>query len=573
MIMKKAGIVILLTACILGLIFFLQGNQEKRVEVADCLPADVLFYGEQLDFTDMYQEFLNSRLGRTLTRLDYSGIAAELGESEEAILELEESWRKVIEVLDGPGFNELLGKEFSVAVFPANSFSAANPAKAIEERLLLIARPRHNAQLLQFLALFLSKDIPQSTVKYGTHTITRYQIDEENTLSTATIKGLVLAGFEERLVRKSIDHYDNKKDILSDNIEFQRLRKSFKGAKMFTYLSFPAVSKQGRMIGKDLPEEDQDEFFALLEQWDGWGAAAYGAWNGKGVVKDKAEILFDQSKLDSRVAKLCDVKPGENKTLKLVPADTLFYYWTNTLNLPLIWELYSSSTTRQQPEALDILRHELRDSAGVDLEELLDTIGNEFALIVEDIDSEGIPLPKATGIVQLREPEKFLKVFNILLQNADIPVSLNTYQGQDITYWGVVPQGGLQPAFTLIENYLFISNSIDFVKQIVDLQTDPSRNLLNSSAMEEVGRDLLKPNNSATYIHIAKLADSLKDLAAWAGAMAVLQGPEMARNADIVVNQLVLPLLDGVAMYTQLGSRSIVTPDSIVLESTTTIVQ
>jgi len=571
--MKKTGIVVLLIACGLGLLFFLQGNQEKRVEAADCLPADVLFYGEQLDFMDMYQDFINSRLGRTLTRLDYTGIAAELGGSEEVILEAKEFWRKVRRVLDDQGFNELLGKEFSAAVFPANSFSAVNPAKAIEERLLLIARPRHNMQMLQFLAPLLSKDIQQSTVQYGIHTITRYQIDEENTLSTATIKGLVLAGFEERLVRKSLDHYDNKKDTLSDNKDFQRLRESFKGAKIFTYLSLPALSKQGRMIGKNLPEEDHEEFFALLEQWDGWGAAAYGAWDEKGVVKDKAEILFDQSKLDSRVAKLCDVKPGDNKTLKLVPADTLFYYWTNTLNLPLIWELYSSNATRKQPEALDILRHELRDSAGVELEELLDMIGNEFAMIVEDVDREGIPLPKATVIIQLSEPERFLEIFNILLQNADIPVSLKQYQGQDITYWGVAPQGGLQPAFTLIENYLFISNSIDLVQQIVALQTDPSRILLNSPAMNEVGEGLLEANNSATYIHIAKLADALKDLAAWVGAMAVLQGPEMARNADIVVNQLVLPLLDGVAMYTQLGSRSIITADSIILESTTTIVQ
>lgn len=571
--MKKVGIVVLLIACTLGLFFFLQGKQETRIEAADCLPADILFYGEQLDFTDMYQDFLSSRLGRTLSRLDYAGIAAELGGSEENILEVEGSWRKMIEVLEGPGFNELLGKEFSVAVFPANSFSTANPANAIEERLLLIARPRHNVQVLQFLAPLVSKDIKQSTVQYGTHTITRYQIDEENTLSTATVKGLVLAGFEERLVRKSLDHYDYKIDTLSGNKDFQRVRESFKGAKMFTYLSLPALLVQGRMIGKDLPDEDREEFFALLEQWDGWGAAGYGAWHEEGVVKDKAEILFDQSKLDSRVAKLCDVKPGENKTLKLVPADTLFYYWTNTLNLPLIWELYSSSATQQQPQALDILRHELRDSAGVELEEFLDMIGNEFAMIVEDVDREGIPLPKATVIVQLKEPEKFLKVFNILLQNADIPVSLKQYQGQDITYWGVAPQGGLQPAFTLIGNYLFISNSIDLVNQIVDLRTDPSRNLLNSDVMKEVGGDLLEANNSAAYIHIAKLADALKDLATWGGAMAVLQGPEMARNADIVVNQLVQPLLDGVAMYAQLGSRSIITADSIVLESTTTIVQ
>ena len=159
------------------------------------------------------------------------------------------------------------------------------------------------------------------------------------------------------------------------------------------------------------------------------------------------------------------------------------------------------------------------------------------------------------------------------MKDADIPLNQKQYKGQDITYWGVAPQSGLQPAFCLVDDYLLLSNSIDLIQQIVTLQTDPTRNLLNSPAMKEVGGDLLEVNNSATYIHIALLADALKDLATWAGAMAVLQGPEMARNAEIIVNELVLPLLDGVAMYTQLGSRSIITEETIVLESTITIVQ
>ncbi len=571
--MKKIGIILLLLVCGFGLFFFLKGKQGTQIDAADCLPSDVIFYGEQLDFSDMYQEFLTGRLGRTLTRIDYKWIGTELGDAGEDILQLEEVWQKINDVLHDPGFNELLGKEFSVAVFPAKSFSADNPAKAIEERLLLIARPRHSTQMLKLLAPFLSKDIAQSTAQYGAHTITRYKIDAINTLSVATVEGLIIAGFEERLVRKSLDYYDNKKDTLATNKDFLRLRQNFKGSKLFTYLSIPVLVDQGRTIGQILPEEERIEFFALLDEWDGWGAAAYGAWHENGKVRDKIEILFDHEKLDSRVARLCEVKPSVNKTLQLVPADALFYYWTNTLNLPLMWELYSSGATQQQPEALDILRHELRDSTGVELEELLAMIGSEFSLIVEDVDREGIPLPKATVMIQLRKPAKFIDVFNVLLQNSDIPVSNKQYKKQDISYWGEAPQSGLQPAFTLIDDYLLISNSIDFIKQIIDIRAGTVKNLLDSPAMKEVGGDLLKENNSATYIHIAKLADALKDLAVWGGSMAVLQGPETAKNADILVNELLLPLLDGIAMYTQLGSRSIITKDSIILESTTTIIQ
>jgi hypothetical protein len=520
----------------------------------------------------MYEQFLDSRLGKTLTSLDYTGIAAELGQQGQAVLELETFRKKISTFLETPAFNELLGKEFAVALFPAKSFSTDNPAKSLEERLLLIARPRHNVQLLQSLIPLFSKDLKHSTAQYGSHIINRYQIDELNTLSTVTVEGLVVAALEERLVRKSIDYYDSKENTLSDNKDFKRLRKNFKDAKLFSYLSLPAFFEQGKMISENLQAEERKEFLRLLENWKGWGAAAYGAWHEKGILKDKVEIFFDPKSLDSKVASLCcDVKPSINETLEMVPADTLFYYWTNTLNLPLIWEIYSSTLTRQNPEALDLLRKEFRDTVDVELEEILAMLDKEFALIIKDVGSEGIPLPKVSAIVQLKDPEHFLKIFHTLLQEGDIPLSKKKFMDHTITYWGIAPQGGLQPAFVVIDDYLLLSNSIDLVKQIVSLKKDPAKTLLKSAEMKVVGGKLKEKNNSAAYIHIALLADALKKLATWAGGMAIIQGPEAAREADIIVNKLILPLLDGVSMYSTLGSRSIINKDSIILESTTTV--
>jgi Protein of unknown function (DUF3352) len=571
--MKKLGIALLVVICGVGLVFFLNNKPEKGALASDFLPSDILFYGEQLDFTEIYQAFVDSRLGRTLSSLDYGGIVADLGSPEDAIIEAENRRKKIIDILEGPGFDEILGKEFSVALFPAKSFSAANPAKELEERLLLIARPRHHTGVLQLLAPLISKDMEQSTVQYGSHTITRYQVDEKTTVSTVTIKGLILAGLDERLVRKGLDRYDEGTDTLSGNADFQRLRKSFDKARLFTYLSLPALYDQGRMIAENLQEADQKEFLALLEHWNGWGAAAYGAWREEGTVRDKAEILYSKENLDPHVAELFAVQPAANNTLTMVPSGTLFYYWTNTLNLPLIWEMYADTLVQQQPGALDILRQELRDSVGVELEELLAMIDKEFALIVKDVDHGGIPLPKVAGVVQLKNPERFLEIFNKLLQEAGIPFSTKTYNDHDITYWGIAPQTGLQPAFCRLGNYLLLSNSFDMIKQLVALEGDPQKTLLQSPVVEKVKEELVKKNNSAAYIDIAHLADALKDIASWAETMAVLQGPETARNAEIVVNQLLFPLLDGIAMYTQLGSRSAISDDSIVLESTITVVE
>ncbi len=570
--MKKVGVGLFLVCCCLGLVVLLISRQEEEVVAAEFLPENVLFYAEQQDFSFMYQEFQHSRLGRTLARLDYSGTAAELGVSAEKNHEFETYRQKISEFLASPAFQELFGRQFSVALFPANSFSAAHPARALEERLLLIARPRHNAEVLQFLSPLFTGDIQRATVRYGSHTITRYQTDEQRILSTVTVKGMVLAGFDERLVRKSLDCYDEKQNTLQQNKEFQRLRQSLKQAKLFTYLSLPALCEQGRKISEKLPKEDQEMLLTLLDQWQGWGEAAYGAWQEEGLIHDKAVIVFDSRELDSRVAELFAVKPMRNNTLAMVPADVLFYYWTNTFNLPLIWDLYSPRLLDQSGD-LDVLRQEVREATGAELEALLAMVGNEIAFLIRDIDANGIPLPKAALVVQLKEPESFIPVFENLLNAAEIPISKKKYGDETITYWGLAPQGGLQPAFTVQGEYLLLSNSIDVIKQIVDLKNDPKKSFLGNRDIQRVGSSLLLDNNSATYIDIAGLADVLKDLASWGDSMAILQGPEAARISHVLLEQIVLPLLDGFAMYSKLGSRSIIKKDTIMLESTTSVIQ
>jgi len=232
---KKAAIIVTSVSLFLILIFVLKNKQEPAVQAADFLPADVLFYAEQHDFTEMYQRFVDSPLGKALVNLDYRTIETELGGTEKTIQETERFWKKITTTLEDPGVNELLGKEFCMALFPAKAFSPENPAQNLEERLLLIAKPRHNAQFLQFLAPLFRHDIKQSTVQYGAHTINRYQIDDQNRLSTVTVQGLILAGFDERLVRKSIDSYDDRSNVLSKNKDFQRLRSNFRDAKLFVY--------------------------------------------------------------------------------------------------------------------------------------------------------------------------------------------------------------------------------------------------------------------------------------------------------------------------------------------------
>jgi len=571
--MKKIGLATILLICCLGLFFALQKEQEKGIQAPDFLPEDVLFYGEQHEFATMYKEFTQSRLGKTLSRIEYTNIAAALGGDQIFVEKILRHWQDVDRIFRESGFNQIFGKEFSLALFSAQSFSPENPAKALEERLLLITRPRHNTKILQFLAPYISAGTKQSTAQYGAHIITRYQFDEQETLSIAMVDGLVLAAFDERLVRKSLDVYDKKTNTLAGSPHYQKLRKRFQGANLFQYLSLPALMEQGKMIAGALQDEEYRQFLTLLEQWEGWGAAAYGAWKEDGLIKEAVEILYEPEDLDREVAGLFGVEASKNKTLTMLPADTLFYYWVNSLNLPLLFELYSEALIEHSSGMFYLLQQELQDITGMRLEEILSMVGRECGILIQDVGSNGLPLPKVMVVLQLKEPQKFKKIFNQILLEAEIPINTKSYKGQEISYWGIAPQVGLQPAFTLYEDYLLLSNSRDLLKEIVVLQSEPGLRLLNSPGLKKLRKELTRKNNSAAYIHIDRLADALKQIATWAGGMAVLQGPETAHKVDIVVKELVLPLLDGISMYKQLASRSEVLENSILIESTTTIVE
>ena len=160
-------------------------------------------------------------------------------------------------------------------------------------------------------------------------------------------------------------------------------------------------------------------------------------------------------------------------------------------------------------------------------------------------EGEGVPLPRVLMMLELKDPDKFMQIFQRLLEEAAIPVSTSHFQGQEISYWGVAPQEGLQPAFTLSGNYLLLSNSRDLVKQVVALQKNPVDTLVNNPALKELQGELTQSNNSTAYVHIALMADAFKTLATWAGGIAVLQGPESAHKVNVVIEELVLPLLDG----------------------------
>ncbi|MCX5870814.1 MAG: DUF3352 domain-containing protein [Deltaproteobacteria bacterium] len=568
--MKKTG-AILGAICILAIgLYFLVTARSGKVAAADFLPVETLACVEQRDLGELLADFKASRLGRAMTGIDTTKIATDLGLAPEEINKIREARKQLDDFVNSPVFNEVLGQELTLALLPVLDGALDAPEKTAASSLLFIVKPRHNADLLEMMSSLFARKLEQTTTQHGMHSIKRYRLEEDKTLSVVTVAGYVIAAFDERLILASLDRYDSKQNTLAQNKEYIRLRHDFINAKLFAYVSMPALSEQTSRLTATLAPDQKEEIQKTLDQWKGWEGLAFGAWKEKGRIRDKAVVLFKKDKLNPLVAKMCSVKPVENKTLAMVPADILGYYWTNTLDMSTFWEMFTLEM-KDSTEQIKAMEQDVKSFTGVGLQQLFAMFGSEAVFLLKEVATDGfIPLPNGAIFLKIDKEDDFVKMLRPLLAKTAIPVQSEDYKGVKLNALGVSLHPGLQPVYALHQGYLILASTVDLVKKIID-----GGGLAGDGLFQQVNQGLnqrlTKVNNSVSFVRFSSLLKMMKELANWGGTMLSMQAPEVALKSKVVIEQLVLPLLDGLAMYEVIGSRSVIQDDAIVLESTTVL--
>ena len=565
--MKKTG-AILGAVCVLaiGLYFFVTARSGE-VTAADFLPVETLACVEQRDLGLLLDDFKASRLGRAVTGIDPMKIATDLGLAPEEINKIRDARKQLDDFFNSPVFNEILGQELTIALLPVFDGALDTPEKTAASSLLFIVKPRHNADLLEMMSSLFARKLEQTSIQHGMHSIKQYRLEEEKILSVVTVTGYVIAAFDERLVLAGLDRYDSKQKTLAQNKEYIRLRHDFIDAKLFAYVSMPTLSEQTSRLTATFAPAQKKEIQKTLDQWKGWEGLAFGAWKEKGRIRDKAVVLFKKDKLIPLVAKMCSVQPVENKTLAMVPADILGYYWTNTLDMSTFWEMYTQEM-KDNTEQIKAVEEKVKTFTGVELQQLFAMFGSEAVFLLKEVATDGfIPLPNGAIFLKIDKEEDFVKMLQPLLAKTAIPVQSENYKGVKLNTLGMSLHPGLQPVYALHQGYLILASTVDLVKKVID-----GGGLVSDDLFQQVNQGLnqrlTKVNNSVSFVRVSSLLTMMKELASWGGTMLSMQDPEAALRSKVVIEQLVLPLLDGLAMYEVIGSRSVIQNDAIILEST-----
>jgi len=572
--MKKTGVMLAIMVVVaVGLYFFVTARSGK-VTAADFLPEEILLAVEQQDLGLLLEEYKNSRLGHSITGIDYLKVAADLGMALDDVDKIRSANKQMVDFFNGPVFQEFFAKEFTLAVLPVADANPASPEKTVSGSLILLSRPSHDADVLKLLSSLFIEKLNQTTIQHGKYSIHQVTLDEGIVLNVTTVQGYVIAALDVGLVQACLDRFDtksaSKKSTLAQNSEYIRLRHEFIDAKCFVYVSMPMLHNQVEKFAKNLDIPEHDELLKAIDQWKGWNGVAFGAWKEKGQIRDKGVVLFNKEKLDPLVAKMCSVKPTENKTYAMVPADILGYYWTNTLNMGMFWEMFSREMQGSE-EQLKAIEKEVKSSTGLELNQILAMFGSEAAVLMKEMVTDGfIPLPNGAIFLKIEKEADLLKMIKSQLAKMDIVIQAEEYKGVTLNTLDISFHPSLRPVYVMHQGYLILAGSADMVKKIVDSQG--GLGLSAEKSFQQVNDGLHKgltgSNNSVSYIKFSSLLKMIKEVANWGGTILAMQDPETGQKSKVVLDQLVFPLLDGLAMYEVMGSRSVILDDAIIMEST-----
>ncbi len=583
--MKKTGAILGITCILAVALYFLVTVQTAKITAADFLPDDVLVSMEQRDLGELYDDFKDSRFGSVLAGIDYVKIATSLELDPAEIDTIKDIRHQLVEFMGSPVFNEFLGREFTLALVPFPAAALEVPEQMTANSLLLISKPRHNTDILELLSSLFTKQLEQTSIQHGQYQLKQFLIEDGMTVTVATIEGYVIAAFNEQLIKESLDRFDSKQNSLAYNQEYMRLRAEFVEAKLFTYISTPALYRQANRWTEDLDQDQKENIQKTIDQWKGWEGLAFGAWKEKNAVRDKAVVLFSKEQLDPLVARMCAVSPVDNKTLAMIPADILGYYWTNTFDMQIFWEIFIREM-QGNTQPIAALEQNVKLSTGRELSQLLAMFGSEAAILLKDIATDGfIPLPNGALFVKIEKKDEFEKMVAPLLLQANIPTETEEYKGIKLVSWGVSLHPSLQPVYALHQGYLIMASTMNLIKEIIDspgdYQEQPgatgaragglSGALINDSSFQQINeglhQGLSEVNNSVTFVRFSSLLQMLKELASWGGVMLSMQDRESALKSTVLLEELLLPLLDVLAMYDVMGGRTTIQDDAIILES------
>jgi hypothetical protein len=558
---------------LLFVLYLFTPDFSSRLEPELFIDEEVLLMVTQKDLATRIDEFSSSPLGRTLAEIDFLSLSKEL-DYESFDGEKIDSLRTTISrTLNDPLVKLLFGKEVTLALYPFRPDNSRSFDQQIYENVLLIGRPKHHAKLIDMLTKLVPQQDRITEAPYGGHVIKRFPLNQNMVISAARVKDLFVFSANERLLRRGLDHYDDGTDSLAQQAAFVKTKIEFKGASLFSYVNIERIHQStAGALNSFIPEDEENRLTRELDKYKGYRGGFFGAWKEKDKIFEKAIVGFDRDVLSDEAARAMMSEPGTPDTLSRVADDTLLYYWTSRLELDPLLELISLVGGQGQAVSVEELFQQVGSITGMEPGEIAGILENPMTLAIKTIpEQQFVPIPSFMVAIQVQDPEKVKRAVTNLVEHFTIPIRHLKIKGVEaITWGGVIGVSSLQPTLAYAGNYLVLASNQEQIEEFIDLPSDKTR-LDQTSRFKRVENGLAGKNNSIVFLDFVETTAMFKEMVSWGGTMIAIKDRDVARRSKLLIDRVINPLLDGLAMYSVIGMRKTISGNSIIFETTTTV--
>ncbi len=568
--MKQVIIVVPLFLLLLAILYLFTPVFPEKIAHESFIRADAALVLTQYDLKERINEFKTSPLGLTIAQLDYDRIGYELGFSGADIEQGRELVEEVIDGYENPLVQTLIGSEFSLAMWPFTLNGSSDVGEQLLNHLLLVCRPSKDARLLDFAAWSGIVGGNTSRLRYGNHSIVRLHLENDQRLSMARVKHIIVMSLNEHILRNSLDLYDNKEGGLLDNNEYRANIDRFDGASFIGYVDFVDLFDSINQASQILAVDEDYELFDQ-DRLPQYRTGLFGAWRDEDGIYDKAVLSFDPDTVGPRTQALLARELSEPSDYRKLSRDTIIYHWTNQFDAGVLLDYLDESMHQPGKDDQQELTDQIRSVTGLSAEQIVNLFGNDLTLAIRTLDPKQlVPLPRFLLSIKSRDSSRLKKVVDDLIAHFNVPVQRKMMgQTELITWGGVAGIGAVLPSLLFGPESIIISSNRQQIRRF--LGTDRKRSLTETAEFQQIRPQFMQPSHSATYMDVAKTTQMLQEMISWGGTMLAIKDRELARKSKILIDELIHPLLDGLAMYSVIGSRKYIEGPNIIYESRTII--
>ncbi len=584
--MKKFIVIIL----VLGLIifgvsyFYILKPPPVKVLSSEMLPNDTLFMVQIFDLENSIESIRTSKLGQELSKIDIPRVMGELGAPPETISNFNKKLEDIEGIFNSVLFKELFGREVTIALLPVQFDPLEQLTKdKFLSSVILISHPKRRTEFIEILSRVFAKKLDYKTSTHATYEIKSFELAPDITVHSTLIDDLLLAAFDLNSLKKCIDIKMNKQLPLAKNSNYQYFQKKLASSRInsYAYMNTKMLVDNIRnllvVLGPFTRERYQiDKFEAVLDVYNGFTGIGLSLYEEEeNILAYKSLMLIDKSQMDPLYAKIYSIKPGMNRSIKMIPANSAGYYWTNAFD-PSSFKDMLIKDPRVNEEQLNAIEGELK-KLGTSIEGLSSALGNQYGMIITDvITAFFFPLPKMAIFIEVKDQAMIENLVFSLIQNNQMTMQQEIYEGVDIKniMLPMTPMGNdIQPAYAFFNGFYIFAINPQQIKDMIDAYNN-GNNITADADFQAVNKGLTGNNNIITFAKLSFLIDKMEGLFEMAKMAPMAMQDQAALNrSNIIVDEVFKPLFEGLKVCSAYGIRMVYSEKEIEIDSYYKIVE